>query len=65
MGSQSQLDISYCQVRLPVADLGCIQLNDGVRESHGNSQTTQAVAKTICCSPQSDSKTPLLKITLT
>ena len=31
---------------------------------HRNPQTTQAVAKTICCSLQSDSKSPLLTTTL-
>jgi hypothetical protein len=33
--------------------------------SHGNPKTTQAVAKTICCSPQIDSGAPLLKETPT
>ena len=31
------------------------------KESHRNSQTTQAVAKTVSCSLQTDSKAPLLK----
>jgi hypothetical protein len=35
-----------------------------VKESSRNSQTTKAVAKTIGCSPQTDSKALLLKTTL-
>ena len=35
-----------------------------VKESSRNPQTTKAVAKTIGCSPQTDSKASLLKTTL-
>lgn len=29
------------------------------KKSHGNSQTTQDIAKAICCSPQTDNKSPI------
>ena len=61
-GAESQLVIFCTQVRHPVAGLGCIHLNCWPRGSHENPQTTQAVAKTIVFSSQTDRKAPLLKV---
>ena len=43
------------------AGLDYIQLKSWLKGSHGNPQTTQVDAITISCSPQTDSKDPLLK----
>lgn len=58
--TESLLDIS-CHQRILVPWLYFIQLICWVKDSHRNSQTTQAVAITIGCSPQTDSKAPLVK----
>ena len=60
-----QLAISCCQARLPVAELGCSQLSCWPKGSPGNSQTTQAVAKTRDCSLQINSGASLLGTTHT
>lgn len=46
---ESQLTIAFSQTRLPVEGLGCIQLKSRPKVSRGNSQTTQADAKTKGC----------------
>lgn len=46
----SRLDISCSQARLPTVGQGFIQMKFWPRGSHGNPQTTQAVAKTKGCS---------------
>ena len=50
------LDNSCHQMKLPVLGIGYIPLSCWPKGSHGNSQTTQAVAKTVSCSPQTDGK---------
>lgn len=44
--------------------LDWIQLSCWFKKPHRNPETAQAVAKTVNFSPQSDYKSPLLKITL-
>lgn len=51
-------------MKLPVLELCYIPLSCWPKGSHGNSQTTEVVANTMFCSPQTDSKFPLLKTTL-
>lgn len=46
-------------------DMGLIQLSHWASGSQGNSQTTQAVAKTEDCSPQTDNGVPLSRTVLT
>ena len=60
-----QLAISRQQMILPVLGLSFIELSSRPKRSHGNTQTTQAFAKTIGCSPQTDSKSLLRKTTPT
>ena len=61
--TESQMVISCHQTKLPVLVLGFIQLL--AKESHGNPQTTQAVAKAIAYCLQPNHKAPLLKTTPT
>jgi hypothetical protein len=63
--TELQLDISCHQMKLPVLGIGYIPLSCWPKGSHGNSQTTQAVVRTIGCSSQTDGKAPVLKITPT
>ena len=63
--TELQLDISCHPMKLPVLGIGYIQLSCWPKGSHGNSQTTQAVVRTIGCSSQTDGKAPVLKITPT
>ena len=47
----------FChQMKLSIPRLDYTELNYGPKRSHENSQTTQAVAKTIIYSPQTNSK---------
>jgi hypothetical protein len=57
---ESQMIISCHKTRLPVAGMGCIQLNCRPCKSHGNLQT-QDEAKAKGCSPQTNKRTPLLR----
>lgn len=60
--TEHQLNISCHEMKLQL--LGLVTYNwvaDQRGPSQGNHQTTQAVAKTIGCSPQTDSKTLLQK----
>lgn len=54
---------AHHQMRLLRLGLGFIYLSCWLKGSHGKPQTTQSVGKTIGCSPQTDSKAPLLKTT--
>lgn len=49
----------------PEVDMGLIQLSHWASGSQGNSQTTQAVAKTEDCSPQTENGVPLSRTVLT
>lgn len=62
--TKAQLDLSCYQVKHLVPGLGYILSSCWSKGSHGNPQTTQAIAMTICCSPQTD-KALLLKSTPT
>jgi hypothetical protein len=55
---ESQLVISCHPMKFLVLELGYIQL---IYQPNGNPQTTQVLANQIDCSPQSDSKTPMMK----
>lgn len=60
-----QPDILYHHGKHPGPGMGCIQLNRWPKEPPGNFQTSQAITKDIGCSPQSDDKTLLLRVTHT
>lgn len=62
---QSHRVLSCYQTNLPVLGLDHIQLSCWPKGSHGDLQTTQTVAKTPSCSPQTDREAPLLKTTAT
>lgn len=53
---ESHLVISCHQLKLPVLRLGYVQLGCWPKGSHGNSQAIHAIAKTVGCSLQTDSK---------
>lgn len=61
--TEFQLTISCHQMKFPVQKLCYIQLNCWPKNSHRNPQETQNVVRAIGGSPQTDSKTPLLKKT--
>ena len=58
---EAQSEISCHQMKLPVPGLAYIQLNCWPKTSHP--QTTESVAKTMGCSPQTNSKNLLLQVT--
>jgi hypothetical protein len=60
----SQLDMVYCQEKLPVSEMSCWCLLKG-SQWKPHCQTSQATAKVIGCSPQPDGKDLLLKATFT
>lgn len=60
-----QVDISCHQMKFPILRVDYIQLNCWSKGSYRNPQTTQAIAKTVSYSPQTDSKSQLLKGTPT
>lgn len=63
--TELQLAISCHQLKFPVQKLCYIQLNCWPKISHRIPQEIQDVVKAIGGSPQTDSKTPLLKKTPT
>ena len=66
MGSvESQLTTFYSQAKLSLVGSECMQLSYWLRGSHGNHQTSRAIAKTKGCFPPSDSRAPLLRTTPT
>ena len=62
---ESLLAISCYQIKLLIAAVGYIQLSCRANVFHVNHRTTQAVVKTIGCSPQTNNEAPLLKTTST
>lgn len=53
------------KMKFPVRGVGYIQMSFWPNGSHGNLQTTQAVAKTMLYSPQTEGKCTLMKTTPT
>lgn len=60
--TKTQLVISYPQTNLPVIGQVSIYRPKG---THGNLQTTQAIAKTKGCTSKTDCRTSLSRTTLT
>ena len=56
MDTESQLPISWLQIQLPVARLDCIQVSSWLRGHMEIPPKSQADAKTIGCSPQTESR---------
>lgn len=59
--TEFKLAISCQQTKLLMPELDYMQLSCWSKRPLWNPQRTQAIAKTIGCSPQIDSKAPLLK----
>ena len=56
MKSMTQLEIFLHQVKPPMPGMGCIQFSHWSNGPHGKPQTSQAIAKVIGYSPQTDSE---------
>lgn len=61
---ESQLAMPCSQTRLSVTKLLCIRLSCWPNSFHGDSQTTEANARSEACSLQTDIRSPLLRMTL-
>lgn len=61
--TNTQLDIFYHRMKLPVLGMTCIQTRRWLKDPNGNPQTAQVIDKTLSDSPQTDDKVLLLKIT--
>lgn len=62
METKLLLDMSHQQMNLPVLRLSCSQLSSWPTESHGNSKTSQTIAKAVGGSPETGSKALWLQL---